>query len=295
LRSNDVTADRTAKKTDSRGVAAYLAIAFGLAWVVWSIPLLAHIPVQSGLFRIFALIAAFAPALACIVTRKWVTREGFADAGLAPNLRRWPYYVAALLIPLAAAFLIAGTAALFGVAKPDLSLGIHASNNPLPVFVFRLTVFAIVLAPVLWGEEFGWRGYLQLRIFPNAPLLAAIITGLIWGVWHYPLLLAGTELPQHVLLILLLFPLGTIFYSILFGWLWLKSGSVWVTSLSHSAMNNLRSPLIAALFWAVPDKLGLTLVGLAVFGVIAGVIVLCGGLKSATQAPAAPQPGLSSA
>ena len=262
---------------------------------MWGIALLAHIPVQSGLFRIFALVAAFAPAVACVVVRKWVTREGFADAGLAANLRRWPYYVAALLIPLAAAFVTAGVAALFSVAKPDLSVGIHTPGNPLPALVFRLTVSAIVLAPFLWGEEFGWRGYLQLRLFPNSPLLAAIVTGLIWGVWHYPLLLAGTELPQHVFLILSLFPLGTIFYSILFGWLWLKSGSVWATSLSHSAMNNLRSPLIAALFSAVPDKLGVTLVGLAVFGVIAAAIVLCGGLKSATQAPEAPQPGLSSA
>ncbi len=42
-----------------------------------------------------------APAIACFVVRRWVTREGFGDAGLRPNLRRWPLYLLALAWPFA--------------------------------------------------------------------------------------------------------------------------------------------------------------------------------------------------
>jgi len=43
---------------------------------------------------------------------------------------------------------------------------------------------SVLVAPLVLGEELGWRGYLQLRLFPAQPFLAALATGLIWGVWH---------------------------------------------------------------------------------------------------------------
>jgi uncharacterized protein len=44
-------------------------------------------------------------AIDCFVVRKWITREGFGDAGLRPNLRHWPLYLLALLWPFAASIL----------------------------------------------------------------------------------------------------------------------------------------------------------------------------------------------
>jgi membrane protease YdiL (CAAX protease family) len=62
----------------------------------------------------------------------------------------------------------------------------HSRNTPLTwiAIVLALAVSSVVLTLVLWGEEFGWRGYLQLRLFPQHPLLAAMATGVIWGIWH---------------------------------------------------------------------------------------------------------------
>ena len=48
---------------------------------------------------------------------------------------------------------------------------------------------------------------------------------------------------------------------------------------SPDAVDNLRSPLIALLFVSTPDKAGIALLGLASFGLIALLIVACGGLK----------------
>ena len=260
-------------RRNSLGIAVYLILAFGLAWAAWGIPLALGATPQSTLFQAFVLIGAFAPALAALAVRKWVTREGFADAGLGLAPRKWIYYALALAIPIAASLMVVPAVPALGIARPDFT----APN--LAVTILRLSVASVVLTPLLWGEEFGWRGYLQLRLFAGRPVAAAVATGLIWGVWHYPLLMLGTELPGHTPLVLLLFPIGTVFYSIVFGWLRLRSGSIWTASLAHSAINNLRSPLTAVLFAAVPDRLGIALLGLAIFGLIALLIVACGGLK----------------
>ncbi|HEX4293262.1 MAG TPA: CPBP family intramembrane glutamic endopeptidase [Rhizomicrobium sp.] len=232
----------------SLGVAVYLILAFGLAWTAWGIPLALGVVPQSPLFQAFALAGAFAPALAAIVVRGWITREGFADAGLGLEPRRWVYYLLALAIPIVAALAVVFAAPTLGIARPAA-----AAPLDLAALILRSSAVSTVLTPFLWGEEFGWRGYLQLRLFPESPVAAAIGTGIIWGVWHYPLLMTGTELPGHPLLILLL-PVGTVFYSIVFGWLRLRSRSIWTASLAHSAVNNLRSPLIALFFVSTPDK-----------------------------------------
>src|ERR1039457_6817364 len=103
------------------GVIAYLLIAFGMAWAIWEIVIRLGISVRSPLFQIAGLPAAFAPAIAAFVVRKWITREGFADAGLRLDLRKWPYYLVAWLLPLAVVGCIVVLVLLLGLGKPDFS------------------------------------------------------------------------------------------------------------------------------------------------------------------------------
>ncbi len=83
-----------------KGIIAYLLVAFGLAWAgfetIYRVKGLSHFTVL-----VPTALSAFAPAIACFVVRKWVTREGFADAGLRLHLRKWPYYLVAWLLPVA--------------------------------------------------------------------------------------------------------------------------------------------------------------------------------------------------
>lgn len=41
------------------------------------------------------------------------------------------------------------------------------------------------------GEEIGWRGYMLTRLVDSGIKAPILISGLIWGLWHAPLILSG--------------------------------------------------------------------------------------------------------
>jgi membrane protease YdiL (CAAX protease family) len=257
---------RFAMDTKTKGILSYILIAFGLSWIIWEIPAQKGLSLTDPVFGYMILLGSFGPAAACIVVRKWVTREGFSDAGLRLQVKKWRVYLIAWFLPLVVALSIVGVAVLLGVGDPDFSP--HAVDARVPViqlpplpsgvqFVFVVATFMIsaaIMAPLLWGEEFGWRSYLQIRLFSDNPVKAAVATGLIWGVWHYPINLRGYNYPDHPILGLLLFPLSTVCLSILIGWVRTRSGSIWPACLAHSGVGIIGSSLVAYLFMR-PDSI----------------------------------------
>jgi membrane protease YdiL (CAAX protease family) len=142
---------------------------------------------------------------------------------------------------------------------------------------------------ILWGEEFGWRGYLQIRLLARRPLGAAAVTGLIWGVWHYPLILMGLEYPDHRLMGLVVFPLTTIFYSIVLGWLKQQSGSIWPPSLFHATMNTIGGNVLLLLFLGGPYYIWVSFEGVLIwipFALLSTWIIFTGQLQPAAASRA---------
>lgn len=235
----------------TKGITVYLLLAFGIAWipltVQWALGLKGPGDDATlwdyAVFLLITLPTSFGPAIGAIVVRKWITREGFADAALCLNARRgWRYYLFALLYP---GIVVPATLLLASIlsAEPPEYSGLTAT--PL----LQMMTMAIVSTPIVWGEEFGWRGYLQVRLFADKPVWAAVVTGLIWAVWHYPMILMG-YLFSGAPLGLLLYPINMCFTSIIYGWFRLQSGSVWAASLAHATGNTVITPLLASL---LPD------------------------------------------
>jgi membrane protease YdiL (CAAX protease family) len=249
--------------TNPKGVIAYLILAFGIAWVSWEIPVrMLHLDVTSPQFQLYALPGAFAPAIAAVLVRLF-GGEGFKGAGLKlPIFSKWPYFLFALLLPLliiaamvfeaqGLGFAPAGfdlSSAIRGVAPSHEAAGQAATAAKLaqigPWLIPTLLGAAILSTPVLWGEEFGWRGYLQPRLFPGRPVVAAIVTGVIWAAWHFPLILRGYDYgPEQAVIGCGALIVSAILLSFVFAWLVDRTGSIWSSSLAHAATNGVGGSL----------------------------------------------------
>src|ERR1700677_2791654 len=107
---------------DALGIVSFLVLAFGLAWIPWLLLLPQSAPGNLRAYELALLPGAFAPALATFIVRKWITREGFADAGLGLHLRKWPYYLIAWFLPFSVLAFLVFAAPLIGFGHADLSM-----------------------------------------------------------------------------------------------------------------------------------------------------------------------------
>jgi len=217
----------------ARGLVWYTVLAFGLSWAAWGAAYALGAGLADPLFSKANWLAAFAPAVAAIVVRRWITGEGFADVGWGVHLRReWPYCLVALLYPLVGILVVAGLASILGIATPDFSL--EAGVRQLGQAVEDLPVSRSILPYVITLQ--------------GQPLKAALATGLVWGVWHYPVNLQGYNFPNHPYAGLVVFPIATVFLSIILGWLYRRTGSIWAPSLGHASLNSIGGSLSVLLF-----------------------------------------------
>lgn len=119
------------------------------------------------------------------------------------------------------------------------------------------------------GEEIGWRGFLLPRLVGQAGFTSGCaLSGCIWAVWHYPVLLfadynAGTR-PAYALAC---FTLMVIAAAFIWGWLRLKSGSLWTSVILHASHN----VFIQAIFDGMTKPVGHALYITTEFG--AGLVV----------------------
>lgn len=122
------------------------------------------------------------------------------------------------------------------------------------------------------GEEIGWRGFLLPRLVGQSGFtFGCLLSGCIWAVWHYPLLLfadynAGTK-PVYALTC---FTLMVIADAYILGWLRLKSGSLWPAAILHASHNL----FIQAIFDRMTAPVGKTLYFTTEFG--AGLVLTTG-------------------
>lgn len=233
-------------------VLVFLLICFGCAWAI-VIGTRPYLPFQAR-----GALAMLVPALAAWLVRGPLFREGFADSGLAPNLTHsWRIYAAAyVLMPL----MIFGGFALsvflglqhwavqpLGQILASFGAGIPPSADasakiPTPALIgwlfASLTVFIPINMIFTFGEEFGWRGYLLVRLAELGRTKAALLLGIIWGFWHAPFIaLDNYVYPGHPVAGIFMMLLYTTSLSIIFAWLRFASTSIWPAVLAHAANN----------------------------------------------------------
>lgn len=231
-----------------KAVSWFLAISFLPAWISWELAIASGLSVTSWQMQLYLVPGACCPALATFVVRKWITREGFSDLKLRLGGGRWMLYLLAWVMPLCVVGAMAALGVALGLGTPDFTLeqaiaaqavgrDLSAMQGLGLLIVPQVFLTALIATPILFGEEFGWRGFLQRRLFGDAPMLSALVTGVIWSVWHFPLILRGYNYPDHPVLGAALFTVFTVLMSYVFGWFYRRSGSIWCNSLAHAATN----------------------------------------------------------
>ena len=126
-------------------------------------------------------------------------------APLLPDAVPRRQVVAHLVLAFAACLLYAGVLVTVLLVQGDPLAGAHAVAG-VPFVVLTLTYLVGAV-----GEEIGWRGMLQPLLENRFSLLvASIVTGLVWGVWHVQIFTAGP-------VVIVGFLLATVALSVLVG------------------------------------------------------------------------------
>ena len=289
-------------RLDTRRIIIFLGFAFGIAWITGLIIYLngglTHSPqIAPGVSLALLLMATvymWAPALGNILTRL-ITHEGWEDMGLRPHFKKgWRFWLAGWFLPVV---MTMPGAVLFFVLFPqyfDASLPyvrqiMAASPSMSSIAPWTLAIIQIaqgvLIAPIInsvatFGEEFGWRAYLLPKLMPLGGRKAMVLIGLIWGVWHWPVILMGYEYgfnyPGYPWAGPLLFIWVTFGLGIFLGWLTLRGKSIWPAVIGHAAINGIAGVAIIAttdqpnlLLGPLPvgiiGSLGFALVAIAVF------------------------------
>ncbi|MBN9107008.1 MAG: CPBP family intramembrane metalloprotease [Propionibacteriaceae bacterium] len=198
-----------------RRVALYYGIAFGGS----TIAALVAFAARQGLGSAGAVVALVVtavvympmPLVAGLITERVAGRRPLlADEWRALRTGFWRTYgrnalvaVVAIVAILAVAFCVAWLAGVLAVP----GAGHLASPDGLPLPPAALVPVVIaegVLAGVTinglfaFGEEYGWRGVLAAELRPLGAVRANLVTGVLWGLWHAPIIILlghnyGTE------------------------------------------------------------------------------------------------------
>ena len=211
-----------------------------------------------------------------------------ARAGLSWG--RFRYYLLFGLLMVGIYGGMTGLNVLFGLGQAvDVKVFISAASGGRPTGMEGLSpavilaftgVQSVLLAPLIalliaFGEEYGWRGYLQKELIKLGVVRGFLLLGVIWGIWHAPVIMMGHNYPGYPVLGVFLMTAYTIALAFIFGLAVLRSGSVWLAAFLH-ALNNQAYSFFTTLVYKPNDPVfsfGIGIYGLLVFAIIVALLL----------------------
>lgn len=252
----------TVSRAGWRGIIIYCLIAYALAWLV-CLPLWLGGGLANPLFGIIAVAMMFTPTISAVIVVRFVERRPLLTGlGIRPRAsaqRTLAWLAVAFAAVLVVALLGLITSALLGTFRFDLAgmsgfrvvlaaqldaAGQSVDQLGMAVRVLWLLQFLniaigslINTLPAL-GEEIGWRGYLFPRLRDRLGATGAVLaSGVVWGLWHAPVILLGYNYPSNPVLGLFMMCIACIGLGALLAWVSQRGGSVWPAALGHGTYN----------------------------------------------------------
>lgn len=261
------------------------AVYYLVIWI-WGGNLMGNPVLMSALKSVYM----FFPMLVALALQA-ICRERPASTGLLHFNLSWTWLaaigcvIAAVLLTIPASALIPGVTLSYSAdqiigqngldgAAAD-ALKAQMSSIPAPVMVLSTLLSGVfagctINAVFAFGEEYGWRNYMVNALRGERFWTAAILIGLVWGIWHTPLILAGHNYPQHPAAGVAMMCVFCILTGIVELYFTLKTRSVFIAAVMHGTINALAGMVL--FFAQGGNDLTIGLSGLAGFAVISLLI-----------------------
>ncbi|MBQ9384494.1 MAG: CPBP family intramembrane metalloprotease [Ruminiclostridium sp.] len=257
--NNEQREETTAKKTTVKRLLIFLAISFVPFYIIipvmWSyfgepIFVCENAAVANYVVGVFCMMI---PSCAHLLTRLF-TKEGFKNTYLGLNCKgRMGYYTASVAVPLAYSFI-----ALFllwaiyggGMTMPEAFPNVNLQS--IGVFLMQISCTVIFFFPG-FGEEWGWRGYMMPKLMELMPKpFAVIVGGIIWGLWHAPLTVAGhnfgTDYPGYPFVGIGFMCLLCVCMNAFLTLITEKTKSIYPAAFAHAVNNNMSCAILISIF-----------------------------------------------
>jgi len=266
----------------------FLAITFGLSWTMALVYWLAggNTNTASTPYFIMTITYMFTPMISALLVQKIILKQNVKqNLGINFKWNRW--WTIAWFLPLIIALATMGVGLLFpsvsfspemdgmfdrfeGMLTPEQMDEMR--NMELPVHPFFITLTQGLIAALTinavagFGEELGWRGILHESLKEKGFWKMSLIIGIIWGIWHAPIILMGHNYPKYPIAGVFMMIAFCILFAPIFTLIREKSGSVIAASIFHGGINALGGTAIMLLKGGNELLIGLT--GLSGFTVL---------------------------
>lgn len=170
--------------------------------------------------------------------------HAFTGAGMAGgNWRHWLLFGLGIVLfcgleaLLNYVFKLGEPADLTAFFPPGATEGV-----PTAVLIGSAFFNAVIIGPLLgliiaFGEEYGWRGYLQGELIKLGRIRGVGLLGVIWGIWHWPVIWMGYNYPEEPLLGSLLMVCFTVLLGYFLAYAVFKSKGIWTAAYLHGLFN----------------------------------------------------------
>ena len=201
----------------------------------------------------------FVPMLVALVLQKGIYHEPVKEPlAISFRLNRW-FLVAWWLPPVIALATFGVSLLLPGIGyaprmegmferfasllTPEQMQQLKERMTATPVAALWLTLLQGLIAGITinavagFGEELGWRGFLQKEWAFLGFWRSSLLIGFVWGLWHAPLILQGHNYPQHRIVGVLMMTLMCILLAPIFSYVRVKARSVIAAAVIHGTFN----------------------------------------------------------
>ncbi len=231
---------------------AYVALAFLVSWG-WLVPVVlfggdvetgvgwpTHVPALLGPMTAALLVSAGTGGRAAV-------RDLWHRMVLVRVPLRW------WAVALSPVLLLLTVAAAAAMGWTSLDLAGLARFPGVPSAWGLAGVAATVVLVNGFGEETGWRGYVQPALQRrHSPLVATLGVAAIWAVWHLPMFFVLASFRSFGAVTLVGWCIGLVSGAVVLAWLYNRSGgSILLVALWHAGYNLLSATAIGAGFLGV--------------------------------------------